>query len=242
MPGLCLFGGDISFLVSWQFYRRVSRPDNEGAIAIANFMTKSVPTTPDLLEWPFIGKEPCLRCNGLGTYQVLIVLHIAQNFLKTIPFTFACGKDEIWFVYEDGSHGLKVLGGERPVLKAEKGNQDIPASIIGRTTVIRDHFKAIKKLPLPRKVEWKIMNFTQSISEAVFLLVLNCLIPSFGTFSWLIFKMKIIYFKYNILTVSWNAVLFLLNNKFPAYLSFNWKETDFEPDSSWQSGMVRLWQ
>ena len=33
-------------------------------------------------------------------------------------------------------------------------------------------------------------------------------------------------------TVSWNAVLFLLNNKFPAYLSFSWKETDFEPDSS----------
>ena len=34
------------------------------------------------------------------------------------------------------------------------------------------------------------------------------------------------------ITVSWNAVLFLLNNKFPAYLSFRRKETDFEPDSS----------
>ena len=33
-------------------------------------------------------------------------------------------------------------------------------------------------------------------------------------------------------TVSWNAVLFLLNNKFPAYLSFSRKETGFEPDSS----------
>ena len=33
-------------------------------------------------------------------------------------------------------------------------------------------------------------------------------------------------------TVSWNAVLFLLNIKFPAYLSFSRKETDFEPDSS----------
>ena len=43
-------------------------------------------------------------------------------------------------------------------------------------------------------------------------------------------------------TVSWNAVLFLLNNKFPAYLFFSQKEMDFEPDSSWQYGMVRLWQ
>ena len=33
-------------------------------------------------------------------------------------------------------------------------------------------------------------------------------------------------------TVIWNAVLFLLNHKLPAYLAFNQKETDFELDSS----------
>ena len=40
------------------------------------------------------------------------------------------------------------------------------------------------------------------------------------------------YLWYAICTVSWSALLFLLNNKFPAYLSFSRKETDFEPDSS----------
>ena len=40
-------------------------------------------------------------------------------------------------------------------------------------------------------------------------------------------------------TVSWNAVLFLLNNKFPAYLSFSRKETDLSrtvPDNQEWSG------
>ena len=40
-------------------------------------------------------------------------------------------------------------------------------------------------------------------------------------------------------TVSWNSILFQLNNKFPAYLSFSRKETDFEltvPDNPEWSG------
>ena len=90
---------------------------------------------------------------GLNIYQELIVLHIAQNLLKVIWIARGGSKDENWFVPEDRSHGLDVLLVERLVLQVEEGNQDIPASVIGRAIMIRDHDKTVKKFSLSEKVE-----------------------------------------------------------------------------------------